>query len=162
MQLSTPIRILRSHNPHRYGSLDYRRWNVLRSLTDEQLLVGNFITAHNAFGSLDAGGLGERWHALRYLKYMRERGFLELPGVVFVPRAPRLAATTALSSDLDSLTFGVELECYLPNGHNHTTGARAVSDAGVTCHAELYGHSVRQHWKVVTDGSLGNYRRGAE
>jgi len=71
-------------------------------------------------------------------------------------------ATTALSSDLSQLTFGVELECYLPTTHNHSSGARAVTDGGVECHAELYGHDTRSHWKVVTDGSLQNYTRGAE
>jgi hypothetical protein len=160
MHNSIQVQLLRSHNPHRYGSLDYRRFNLIQS----GMTVGEFIAAHNVFGPLTEGGLGERWHAVRYLKYMLDRGFLQLPGAVFAtrgPRLPRLAATTALSSDLDSLTFGVELECYLAAGHNHSTGAQLVSDAGVECRAERYGHTTYSYWKVVPDGSLGG-RNSAE
>jgi Putative amidoligase enzyme len=160
---STQILINRFANPHRYGSLDYRRWAVLRAVADSpNPLVGNFITEHNTHGPLASGGLGERWHAVRYLKYMRDRGFIDLPGEVFERRAPRLMSTTALTEDLGQFTFGVELECYLPNTHTHNSGARAVAEGGVDCVAELYGHQTRSHWKVVTDGSLGNYMRGAE
>src|SRR5262245_15854370 len=138
MRESTQILLRRRANPHRFGSLDYRRFNILLAVVDSaNPLVGNFIASHNFHGPLDQGGLGDRWHATRYLKYMRDRGYLELPGEVFVTRGPRVVPVGTLSSDLNGLTFGVELECYLPNGHTHSSGARAVTEAGVDCHAEI-------------------------
>lgn len=63
----------------------------------------------------------------------------------------------------DSLTFGVEIECILPPGTDFSEAARFVTQAGVPCVHERYGHTVPQgRWKVVTDGSLGNVSRGAE
>lgn len=69
------------------------------------------------------------------------------------------AAITSVGTDL---TFGVELECILPRGMSHVTIAAAITAAGVECHAEMYNHSLRHGWKVVTDGSLGDYVHGAE
>jgi hypothetical protein len=59
--------------------------------------------------------------------------------------------------------FGVELECYLPAGTSHAQAAAAVARRiGEPCAFEGYNHHLRPTWKVVTDGSLGDYARGAE
>jgi hypothetical protein len=61
------------------------------------------------------------------------------------------------------LTFGAELECFLPIGMTHrAAAARIAAETGIECHAEGYNHYTRPTWKIVTDGSLGNYQRGAE
>lgn len=58
--------------------------------------------------------------------------------------------------------FGIELECFLPEGHSMQDAAAAVAARGIPCHVETYNHSLRPTWKAVTDGSLGNMIRGAE
>lgn len=69
-----------------------------------------------------------------------------------------MPATDHLSS-----TFGVEIECYLPEGATAPQAAAAVgSRLGAPCHFEGYNHHTRSHWKVVTDGSLGDVARGIE
>jgi hypothetical protein len=62
----------------------------------------------------------------------------------------------------DDFTFGVEIECYLPVGKTHADLAAAISAAEIPCASEIYNHAPREAWKVVTDGSLGDYSRGAE
>lgn len=60
-------------------------------------------------------------------------------------------------------TFGVEIECYLPEGGTTTTAAAAVSQrTDSLCVAQAYNHTTLPHWKIVTDGSLGDYQRGIE
>lgn len=64
---------------------------------------------------------------------------------------------------INDLTFGVELECYLPESSSMSELARAVSRRlGSTVHAESYNHHLRGHWKIVTDASLGDVDRGIE
>lgn len=64
---------------------------------------------------------------------------------------------------LDTHSFGVEIECILPQPHNHASAAAEITLAGIPCRHEGYGHTTSQGaWKVTTDGSLGNYSRGAE
>jgi len=69
---------------------------------------------------------------------------------------------TSTIAGLEDLSFGIELECILPANHSHSSAATAIREAGVECHAQMYGHSVPNTWKVVTDGSLGNFSKGAE
>jgi hypothetical protein len=60
-------------------------------------------------------------------------------------------------------TFGIEIECYLPEGGSSGTLANAVSARiGKPVVAEPYNHQNRHHWKIVSDGSLGDYARGVE
>lgn len=59
-------------------------------------------------------------------------------------------------------TFGIEIECYLPDGAMPSQAAQAISARGIACVAEGYNHGTRSHWKIVTDGSLGDVRRGIE
>jgi hypothetical protein len=67
------------------------------------------------------------------------------------------------SVDLSGLTFGVEFEFILPTDHNHHSMAQRLrNNTGIECHSEGYGHSTGSYWKIVTDGSLGNYAKGAE
>ena len=59
--------------------------------------------------------------------------------------------------------FGIEIECYLPEGSTQTGVAQAITHRiGTMCVVESYNHQARGHWKVVTDGSLGDYARGIE
>lgn len=62
-------------------------------------------------------------------------------------------------------TFGIEVECYLPQGATSIQLAAAITarlgSAGL-CRAENYNHLNQPHWKIVTDGSLGDYQRGVE
>jgi hypothetical protein len=51
-------------------------------------------------------------------------------------------------------TFGAELEFLIPSHFNQARIAAAISAAGVPCHGELYNHFTRQHWKIITDGSI--------
>jgi len=67
-----------------------------------------------------------------------------------------------LAPELSGLTFGVEIECYLPVGLTREAMAARLGDAGVPATAEMYNHQVRSSWKLVTDGSLGDYSRGCE
>lgn len=59
--------------------------------------------------------------------------------------------------------FGIEIECFLPEGETIRTAANAVSHRlGAPVTVEGYNHDVRSTWKVVTDGSLGDISRGIE
>lgn len=88
-----------------------------------------------------------------------------------VRRRQRMATTVSTTAAINvggvvaisDLTFGVEFECLLPTGMSHAAAALRVSELSqLTVRSELYGHSSRDYWKVVTDGSLGDYARGAE
>jgi hypothetical protein len=59
-------------------------------------------------------------------------------------------------------TFGVEFELYLPPGLSHGAAAMALTNQGIDCRPESYNHETRTWWKIVTDGSLQDYARGAE
>src|SRR5262245_56917096 len=115
---TTEIRLLISANPHRIGTMDWIRFNLIRDLIGQNsnTLVGYFIDRHNAHG-----GVGNTWNAKRYLRYMVERGQMQLPGITFPPRAPRErrqavpAILLPIASELDDFTFGVEIECFIPS-----------------------------------------------
>lgn len=60
-------------------------------------------------------------------------------------------------------TFGVEIECFLPEGMTQQAAAQAITHRlGQPCMVESYNHNRRHHWKITTDGSLGDYARGME
>jgi hypothetical protein len=150
------IRMLRAGNPHRPGSLDARRWELLR----DNMTVGQFITAHDATGPIATGGLVSipRWNAVRYLRYMVERGgFIELPGVTFaarVPRGPR--GQLPLSSDLMAFTMGIEFECIIPNGLSRPGLASTLTERSLETHNlnSSSDHSTHPVWTVAGDYSL--------
>lgn len=73
-----------------------------------------------------------------------------------------VAAVTGDFGRFVNMTFGVEIECMMPEGTSHYDVSRWMGEAGIDCRAEVYNHTTRGHWKIVTDGSLGNYRRGIE
>jgi hypothetical protein len=62
----------------------------------------------------------------------------------------------------DALTFGLEIECKMPIGLTKEDMANALTEAGVPCRVSVYGHSIVDHWKIVTDGSLNDYAHGIE
>lgn len=61
-------------------------------------------------------------------------------------------------------TFGVEIECFLPEGQNRQTLAAAINArlGDFSASAEGYNHYTSSNWKIITDGSLGDYTRGCE
>ena len=84
---------------------------------------------------------------------------LTLPEIV---PPPVTLAPFVMPANMAELTFGVELECIMPIGMTHRELAAKIEETGISCTSEVYNHSLRSHWKVVTDGSLGDYTRGAE
>jgi hypothetical protein len=51
----------------------------------------------------------------------------------------------------------------MPRGMTHRSLTEILNQIdGVQATAEMYNHSTRTYWKVITDGSLGDYTRGAE
>lgn len=61
---------------------------------------------------------------------------------------------TAMTSNR---TYGVELEIIHPSQPcDMDEVARIITAAGVACVAERYNHTTREHWKVITDGSVHN------
>jgi Putative amidoligase enzyme len=75
--------------------------------------------------------------------------------------ATRRSEVQAISGAED-FTFGVEVEFMLPVGMARDAMAALIREAGVPCETEMYNHSARHHWKLVTDGSLADYNRGSE
>jgi hypothetical protein len=73
-----------------------------------------------------------------------------------------LESVVVLEADLEQFTFGVEIECYLPRGTSRYDMTAILQASGVNSEVEAYNHFRRGHWKVVTDGSLGDYDRGCE
>lgn len=63
----------------------------------------------------------------------------------------------------NAFTFGVELEAFMPSGMTQSDLAYHLTQAGVPTQVEHLNHQPRRdHWKIVTDGSLRNYQRGIE
>lgn len=63
---------------------------------------------------------------------------------------------------MNQLTFGIEIECYLPSGMTRADFAAQLAAAGINSYAEGYSHSTRGHWKIITDSSLDSLLNGAE
>ena len=76
-----------------------------------------------------------------------------------------LRAQLGTTAAFDGRTFGVEIECLMPQGYLGESGrtriAQAIAAAGISCRSEHYNHTTGDAWKVTTDGSLG-YDRGME
>lgn len=47
--------------------------------------------------------------------------------------------------------FGIEIEMYNVEMHRLST---ALNQAGILCYIEGYNHHTRNHWKIVSDGSI--------
>lgn len=151
-------------NPHRYGSPNRDRFNLLRSMIRlAPVAVGDFIRAHNE-QAVTTPSLGGTFEARRYLRYEVERNEIEIAGFVLSRRGPRTAPAPLpmVASSVHDFTFGVEIECYLPRGISAQEAATALSGVGIDCRVESLSHSVRTWWKIVTDGSLHDYDRGRE
>lgn len=93
---------------------------------------------------------------LRRLAWLRSQlGTVSVPAIAGVVPAIGYGV-------FDGWTFGVEIECFMPHGMTHAALSGHLRAAGIECLHENYNHLLRPHWKVITDGSLGNYSRGAE
>ena len=66
------------------------------------------------------------------------------------------------AASINTISFGVELECLIPEFQSRETLAVAMRAAGIDCNAEAYNHTVRTGWKIVTDASLGSTGKGIE
>lgn len=74
-----------------------------------------------------------------------------------------LRAQLGSSGSFDTLTFGVEIEFIAPRGTSRQQVADAITAAGIPCRNEHYNHVTGSgRWKIVQDGSLGDYTRGSE
>jgi hypothetical protein len=100
-------------------------------------------------------GLHERIpHRQNRLNWLRRE--LGLTTTAFV------TSSTGVVSGVDTdFTFGVEIEFLHPR-LTRTQVCRALNDGGINCQDEGYTHRVSTHWKIVTDGSLGDYINGSE
>ena len=58
-------------------------------------------------------------------------------------------------------TFGVEIECMMPEGTSKGDLANKLRRAGIQANVLGYDHTTRPTWKLTTDGSLG-YDNGVE
>ena len=69
-----------------------------------------------------------------------------------------------MDSRIENLTFGVELECYLPNGVSRVEAAERVSQAigGRPVRCEGYNHRDGNYWKIVSDVSVSGRQNGWE
>lgn len=65
-----------------------------------------------------------------------------------------LRAQLGVAGGFESLTFGVEIECLPSSSQSMSSVAGAITEAGVDCRTEMYGHSRRTWWKIVTDASV--------
>lgn len=100
----------------------------------------------------------------------RERGvprvrMLNAPLETIAYRKGKLEWLKSILQDtvsVSTLTFGIELECIMPPGMTRDDLAAQLTLAGVVTSAEVYGHRLATYWKVITDGSLGDYVRGVE
>ena len=68
---------------------------------------------------------------------------------------------------IETLTFGAELECIMPQGLNQQGCADAINtrlNGSNTCKVVSYhtAHMTTPYWKLTTDGSLGDYTYGIE
>lgn len=63
---------------------------------------------------------------------------------------------------MTTFTFGVEIECFLPEGATRAAAALAISQRGITAKAQDWNHDTQSFWKLVTDRSLGDMTRGME
>src|SRR5437879_6416485 len=99
-----------SFNPHRRGTNNHQRWALAR----------NGMTVEDFCVVLANMGWGEEGR--RYLQHALEGNILSVEGAQpSIPRAPRtstryIASLPSLSSDLSEISFGVEIECILPQG----------------------------------------------
>lgn len=92
------------------------------------------------------------------LEWLRQQ--LGLASAQMQTSAPAVVAAT--TDFVDEYTFGVEIECYLPRSITRAVLAARITAAGVNCSETSYDHITRSHWRIVTDGSLGNYTQGIE
>jgi hypothetical protein len=70
-----------------------------------------------------------------------------------------------MTSILARQQFGVELECYLPEGRSATELATAINsrvDPDFSCIAESYNRKTVDYWKIVGNGALADPARGIE
>ncbi len=114
-------------------------------MTPEQIIASNFskaekarrlydlgFTRHQVADQICSGNYG--WAHNIYKKHL---------GLETIRRAVTAAGFNH--------RFGIELEAI--GVCRHALSA-ALNAAGILCHAEGYNHTTRNHWKVITDGSL--------
>lgn len=164
--------VLERVNPRPPGGL--RRGTVSWSLTQlyrQGMTVGEYLDA------VTASGAATQRRAESHLRFDIRHGHVvlslwgvEIATTTVAPRTRDRAARPsaepyappALSAILSRFTFGTEFEFLLPRGEARSSVVTRLTIAGLSCQDERYNHELRQHWKLTTDGSLGDYNRGCE
>lgn len=77
-----------------------------------------------------------------------------LAALIAIARANQPVAPAAVPAPSGAPTFGIEIECLFPARLSQRQIADALNTAGIPTEVEMYNHSRRGHWKIVTDGSL--------
>lgn len=66
------------------------------------------------------------------------------------------SSPTAIAVAAGNQGFGVELEFFIPSHTSMAALAIRLTQAGIQTTAEMYNHTRRSTWKLVTDASLGS------
>lgn len=98
-------------------------------------------------------------HGMRRIAWLREKLNSSPAHVAEIDGRMTVVSDIAV---FGNMTFGVEIECYMPTGMTQVQLASKIRAAGVACNPEVYNHGTRQSWKIVTDGSLMDMSRGVE
>jgi hypothetical protein len=138
--------------------------SVLRQLQAEW---NELVPAAQAAGIRRVRRLNAPLEPIAYRREKLEWLRRQLAGFTLVPETTEATWETRNEVDFSSLdlarfTFGVELEFILPMRMGRYELARLLTEAGVPCESQDYNHRLVSVWKLVTDGSLGNYTRGTE
>ncbi len=165
MNRSTEVRRL-TRNQHNMGSARWKIWHdITRAINARSSEPATTVTVGEIIDVAATRNVSADT-VISYLRYASARGFVELIGEpaprARMPRDRAPAVLPGLGSSIQDYTFGCELECFLPRGVSHAEAARRLTAEGLDVRAESWGHVTRTWWKIVTDGSLNNYTRGAE
>lgn len=137
----------------------YRAHNRFNELVDRARSIGLRVTRNRSIhGDVAWNVMRARW---------LESQLVDVPvaSVTTIPPATQtetaiaqLLPSDALATDLsiDTMTFGIEIECIRPSDLSTQALANLLTEAGVATQVESYNHQRRHHWKLVTDASVSD------
>lgn len=124
----------------------------LRELTNIAVPNAEIAARVAALGAHIGGG----GTSLARPRSARGQSRVDLAGLITPVAHPAAPPLPAIVTTPGTPTFGIEIECLFPSRLSQAQIASALNSAGIPTEAELYNHSRRGHWKVVTDGSLSS------